>query len=115
MDRLPRTNKGKSARRWTDGRKLEEDVLPSLPTTGCVAVWWACWFNAKYTDGGKLVFDLTSTQLAARASMTPSSARRIIQKLTEGGVFATRKNGCNVGGRSLGAERQITFRPYRKP
>ena len=114
MDRLPRTNKGKSAKRWKDGDRLEAVVLPTLPSPGAVAVFMVCWLNAAYTDQGYLVFDLTSTQIAARTRMTPSSAQKMLQRLTRGGVFATRKGGCNLGGRHLGSERRITFKPYRE-
>lgn len=112
MDRLPRSNKGKSARRWKDGRKLQSDVIPTLPNAGCVSVFWACWFNAEYSERGYLVFDLTSTQLAPITGLDSRSVERHLQTLTKAGVFATRKDGCNIGGRSLGAERRITFQPY---
>ncbi|OYP34137.1 hypothetical protein CGZ80_15870 [Rhodopirellula sp. MGV] len=110
---LPRSNKGKSARRWTDGRRLQDEVIPTLPNAGCVAVFWACWFNAEYTERGHLVFDLTSTQLAPLAGQNARSVERHLQTLTNGGVFATRKGGCNKGGRALGAERRITFQPFK--
>ena len=113
MDRLPRSNKGKSARRWTDGRKLQAEVIPTLPNPGCAAVFWACWFNAEYTSNGHLVFDMTSTALAPITGMDARSVERHLQRLTKGGVFATRKSGCNQGGRALGAERRITFQPYK--
>lgn len=115
MDRLPRSNKGKSARRWKDGRRLQAEVIPTLPNAGSVAVFWACWFNAEYTDRGYLVFDITSTELAPITGMKPRSVANVLQRLTSAGVFATRKGGCNMGGRSLGAERRITFQPYRNP
>lgn len=114
MDRLPRSNKGKSARRWKDGRKLDKEILPTLPSPGAVAVFMVCWFHAEYTERGYLVFDLTSKQVADRTGMTRESAKKMLARLTKGGVFAIRKNGCNQGGRSLGAERRITFQPYQK-
>ena len=115
MQRLPKSNKGKSALRWKHGRWLQCEVIPTLPNSGCAAVFWACWFNAEYTPEGNLVFDLTSTQLSALTGLQPRSVQRNLQLLTKGNVFATRKNGCNIGGRSLGAERKITFMPFEKP
>ena len=114
MDRrLPRTNKGKSAQRWKDGRRLIAEILPTLPTPSHIAVLWVCWFHAGYTDGGITVFDLTSTQIGPVSGVSPRRAEAILQDLTRAGVIATRKCGMNKGGRGIGAERCITWRPYR--
>lgn len=112
--REPRSNKGKSAKRWRDGRRLQKEVLPTLPNAGCAAVFWACWFNAEYSIRGFLVFDLTASQLSPLTGLDARTVQRHLAALTKGGVFATRKGGCNAGGRSLGAERCITFEPYQK-
>lgn len=115
MKRLSRSNKRKSARRWQDGRLLQDNVIPTLPNSGCAAIFWACWFNAAYTEDDDLVFDLTSSQLAPLTGLEPRTVQRNLQILTQANVFATRKKGCNYGGRSLGAERCITFAPFQKP
>ena len=113
--RHERSNRGLSAKRWKDGRRLRREVFPTLPSPTACAVLSCCWFHAEYTPEGWLVFDLTSTQIADECAATPGTVQKTLQKLTAGGVLETSKGGCNVGGRSLGSERRITFRKYEPP
>lgn len=111
-ERMVRSNKGKSRQRWKDGRQLQTEILPSVPGSGHAAVLWACWFNAEITKGGVTVFDCTASQLAEMSGLSVRQVKRIMTDLTRHGVIATRRNGHNQGGRSIGAERCITWKPY---
>ena len=112
---LKRSNAGKSARRWADGRKLAECVMPTLPGVSYCAVLWTCWFHAELTeDDQKTVFDLTKGQIAKECCLSEKHVQRLLRDLERAGVIRTRKDGCNSGGRSLGSERLITYKPYRE-
>ncbi|QDS91834.1 hypothetical protein FF011L_05690 [Roseimaritima multifibrata] len=111
----PRSNKGKSAKRWATGDTLSDLVLPTLPKPSHCAILLVCWLHAKIGDDGKTIFDLTKEQIATRCGLKESTVKGLLRELETGGVIRTRKDGCNQGGRSLGSERMITFEPYQEP
>lgn len=109
-----RSNAGKSPQRWKDGRRLATEIMPTLPGPSHCAVLWACWFFGELTPKGATVFNVTKSQLAKLSGISERSVQRILSELEESKVIATRKDGCNIGGRGLGSERIITWKPYQK-
>lgn len=74
-----------------------------------------CWLKAEIGYDGKMIFDLTKKQIADRCGLSVATVKGLLRELEAGGVIRTRRDGCNQGGRSLGSERMITFKPYRSP
>lgn len=107
-----RSNAGRSPQRWQDGRKLADEIMPTLPGSSHCAVLWTCWFFGKLTPKGQTVFDLTKKQIADRCNLKERRVQEILRELEVAGVIATRKDGCNQGGRGLGSERLITWKPF---
>ena len=108
-----RSNAGKSPRRWSDGRRLSSEIMPTLPGASHCAVLWTCWFHGELTAKGGTVFDLTKSQLANCCNIKERRVQEILKDLELHQVIATRKDGCNTGGRGRGSERVITWKTYR--
>ncbi|MDM4014689.1 hypothetical protein [Roseiconus lacunae] len=108
-----KTNSGRSKKRWEDGHRLVNEIFPTLPSPSHRNVLMLCWFFGELTDKGHTVFDLTKEQISTRCGISERRVRQVFKDLEEAKVIITRKNGCNAGGRGLGSERMITWRPYQ--
>ncbi len=104
--RMEPTGKARNAMRWEQGRKIVEEITPTLPTPAHVAVLLYCWFRGRGRD---CQFSEACSQVATATKLSERSVKRILQDLEQGGVIKTTDKGAGRGNTS---RRIVTGKPY---